>query len=74
MLGFDRLNEFRILRVINVGTEGDVIHRYLPGYLRSFQRGDFFRLVHDVLRMKRISGYQRADWREGGQTQEANRA
>src|ERR1700722_3453381 len=50
MLSFDQLYEFRVLGVVNVGAEGDIVHRHLPWDLGSFQGRDFVWFVHDFLR------------------------
>lgn len=57
MLGFDLLNVFRILSIINVGTERNLIHRYPSGYCYSFQGNELFGLGHNILK-KIVYGHE----------------
>lgn len=50
MWGLDHFNELRVLRIVDVRTEGYVIDRKFALNRGSFHRGDFVRLGHDVLK------------------------
>lgn len=49
MLCFDQFYELRVLRVVDMSTEGYVIHRYLPGNHAAFHGFELIRFRHNVL-------------------------
>jgi hypothetical protein len=49
MLGFNELNELRILGVINVCAERDILNGHFSWDGCAFERREFFRFSQDVL-------------------------
>lgn len=53
MLSSDKFNKFRVLGIVNVSAEGDIVDRYFSGYCDSFHGYKIFWFRHDVLSMDR---------------------
>lgn len=49
VLSLDEVNEFSVLRVIHMGAEGDIVHRYFARNSVAFQSNKVFWLCEDVL-------------------------
>ena len=49
MLGLDKLHELRVLGVVDVRAERDVVDRKLPLNRVAFHANDLARLVEDIL-------------------------
>lgn len=55
MLSFDSLDEFRVLAVIDVRAERNVIDRYFPLNGDALLRHDFVGFAHDVLNAAEVN-------------------
>ena len=49
VLRLDSLDEFRILRVVYMSAERDILDRDFARDIRALERNEIFRFSHDVL-------------------------